>query len=198
MKQILLATNNKHKVTEIKDIIGKSDYELITLSDLNLEIEVIEDKDTLEGNAIKKAEEVFLHSTIPVLADDTGLFVDAINGEPGVFSSRYAGVNATYDDNCKKLLEVMKDVPEEKRTAYFKTIVCYYKSENSPMIFEGICRGRISKVYRGDKGFGYDPLFIPEGFDKTFAEMSEKEKNFISHRSKAFMNLRDFLFTNLD
>jgi len=198
MKQILLATNNKHKVTEIKDIIGKSDYELITLSDLNLEIEVIEDKDTLEGNAIKKAEEVFLHSTIPVLADDTGLFVDAINGEPGVFSSRYAGVNATYNDNCKKLLEVMKDVPEEKRTAYFKTIVCYYKNENSPMIFEGICRGRISNVYRGDKGFGYDPLFIPEGFDKTFAEMSEKEKNFISHRSKAFMNLRDFLFTNLD
>ncbi|HEY5124769.1 MAG TPA: RdgB/HAM1 family non-canonical purine NTP pyrophosphatase [Ignavibacteria bacterium] len=198
MRQILLATNNKHKVTEIKDIIGKSDYELITLSDLNLEIEVIEDKDTLEGNAIKKAEEVFLRSKIPVLADDTGLFVDAINGEPGVFSSRYAGVNATYDDNCKKLLDAMKDVPEENRTAYFKTVVCYYKSENSPMIFEGICRGRISMIYRGYKGFGYDPLFIPEGFDKTFAEMSEKEKNFISHRSKAFMNLRDFLFTNLD
>ena len=197
MNKILLATNNRHKVTEIKDILRQIDCSILTLSDLNLCIEIDEDKDTLEGNAVKKAREVFDLANIPSLADDTGLFVDSLNGEPGVYSSRYAGEKATYADNCKKLIEEMKDVPEEKRGAYFKTVVCYYKTNNSPIIFEGICTGKISTVYRGEKGFGYDPLFIPDGFDKTYAEMIEIEKNSISHRARAFMRFKEYIINNI-
>ena len=182
--KILIATNNIHKVAEIKNILKNDKIELLTLSDLNINIEVEEDKDTLEGNALKKAEEVYKIAKIPTIADDTGLFVDSLNDEPGVFSSRYAGENATYDDNCNKLLNTMNNIPEEKRGAYFKTVVCIYESYN---------KGRITKQKHGEKGFGYDPLFIPEGFDKTYAEMSDEEKNSISHRGKAFVKAGDFI-----
>lgn len=184
--KILIATNNKHKVEEIKDILKSDKFELFTLSDLNINIEVEEDKDTLEGNALKKAEEMFKAVKIPTIADDTGLFVDALNGGPGVFSSRYAGEDATYDDNCVKLLKNMKDITENNRNAYFKTTVCFYESENEYYYFEGVCTGRITTEKYGEKGFGYDPLFVPDGFDKTFAEMTELEKNTISHRARAF------------
>ncbi|MBI5404233.1 MAG: RdgB/HAM1 family non-canonical purine NTP pyrophosphatase [Ignavibacteriae bacterium] len=191
--KILIATNNKHKVNEIREILGSGRFELVTLSDLNISEEVEEDKDTLEGNALKKAEEMYRIAKVPAIADDTGLFVDALDGEPGVYSSRYAGENATYDDNCVKLLNSMKDIPEEKRTAYFKTVVCFYESEGRYKFFEGICTGRIDIKKRGEKGFGYDPLFIPDGFNKTYAEMSEEEKNSTSHRGKAFKKSGEFI-----
>jgi XTP/dITP diphosphohydrolase len=191
--KILIATNNKHKVEEIRDILKNNKFELYTLSDLNINVEVEEDKDTLEGNALKKAEEMFKVAKIPTIADDTGLFVNSLDGEPGVFSSRYAGENATYDDNCLKLLKSMEIIPENKRSAYFKTTVCFYESENIYCFFEGICTGRIATEKHGDKGFGYDPLFIPDGFDKTYAEMSELEKNTISHRGRAFKKAGEFL-----
>jgi XTP/dITP diphosphohydrolase len=191
--RILIATNNKHKITEIKNILRNDKIELFTLSDLNIDIEVEEDKDTLEGNALKKAEEMFRIAGIPAVADDTGLFVDALKGEPGVYSSRYAGENATYDDNCVKLLKTMEDVPEEKRMAYFKTVVCIYESENKYHFFDGICKGRITAEKHGDKGFGYDPLFTPDGYDKTYAEMTEEEKNKISHRGRAFVKAGKFI-----
>jgi XTP/dITP diphosphohydrolase len=194
--KILIATNNKHKVNEIKSILNGDKFELFTLSDLNIDIEIEEDKDTLEGNALKKAEEIFKIVKIATIADDTGLFVDALDGEPGVFSSRYAGENATYDDNCLKLLKSMKDIQEGKRNAYFKTVVCFYESENKHYFFDGICKGTITTEKSGEKGFGYDPLFIPEGFDRTYAEMSEEEKNSISHRGKAFIKAREFLLNN--
>lgn len=190
---ILIATNNRHKVNEIKGILKSKNFILHTLSDLRIDIEVDEDRDTLEGNALKKAEEMFSISKIPTLADDTGLFVDALNGEPGVFSSRYAGENATYDDNCKKLLETMKDIPAGKRNAYFKTVVCFYENGNKHYLFEGICNGHITTVKQGEKGFGYDPLFVPDGFGKTYAEMSEEEKNLISHRGKAFRKAGEYI-----
>ncbi len=193
MKKILLATNNKYKIQEISDILKDSGYEILSLNDVNIKIEIEEDKETLEENAIKKAEEVFKTAKIPTLADDTGLFVDALKGEPGVFSSRYAGENATYDENCKKLLKVLKDVPEEKRDAHFKTIVCYYVSENKYFLFEGICKGKMIKEKRGEKGFGYDPLFIPDGYDKTYSEMNDNEKNSISHRAKSLEAFKNFL-----
>jgi len=193
MMKILIATNNRHKVNEIKEILKSTDIQLLTLSDLNISIEVEEDKETLEGNAIKKAEEMYRTAKIPAIADDTGLFVDALNGEPGVFSSRYAGENATYDDNCNKLLESMKGIPVGERSAYFKTVVCFYESENNYKLFEGICNGRIDTRKCGEKGFGYDPLFIPEGYDKTYAEMDEKEKNEISHRGKAFKKSGEYI-----
>jgi len=193
MNKILIATNNKHKVKEISDILNPTGYEVLSLSDVNLTIEIEEDKDTLEGNALKKAEEVFKAANIPTLADDTGLFLDALNGEPGVFSSRYAGENVSYDDNCKKLLKALKDIPDEKRNAYFKTIVCYYVSEKKYYLFEGICKGKINKEKKGENGFGYDPLFIPDGFDKTYAEMNDIEKNLISHRAKAIEAFKNYL-----
>lgn len=191
--KILIATNNKHKIIEIKEIINNDEIELVTLSDLNINIDVEEDKDTLEGNALKKAEEMYRLAKIPTIADDTGLFVNSLNGEPGVFSSRYAGENATYDDNCVKLLNTMKDIPDENRSAYFKTVVCIYESENKYRFFEGICSGTITKKKHGEKGFGYDPIFIPDGFDKTYAEMSEKEKNSISHRGRAFVKAANYI-----
>lgn len=191
--KILIATNNKHKVNEIKNILNNDNFELFTLSDLIIDIEVEEDKNTLEGNALKKAEEMFKITKMPTLADDTGLFVEALNGEPGVFSSRFAGENATYDDNCKKLLKCMKDIPEGKRKAYFKTVVCFYEYENKYHFFNGICNGHITTQKYGEKGFGYDPLFIPDGFERTYAEMSDKEKNSISHRGKAFKKAGEFL-----
>lgn len=191
--KILIATNNRHKVNEIREILGSGRFDLVTLSDLNISAEVEEDKDTLEGNALKKAEEMYRIARVPAIADDTGLFVDVLGGEPGVYSSRYAGENATYDDNCVKLLSSMKEVPEGKRSAYFKTVVCFYESEGIYKFFEGICTGRIDTRKRGEKGFGYDPLFIPDGFDKTYAEMSEEEKNSISHRGKAFKKSGEFI-----
>jgi XTP/dITP diphosphohydrolase len=191
--KILIATNNKHKVEEIREILKNDKFELLTLSDLKIDIEVEEDKDTLEGNALKKAEEMFKVTGIPTIADDTGLFVDALNGEPGVYSSRYAGENATYDDNCVKLLEIMKDIPSNMRGAYFMTVVCFYESENKYNFFDGICSGKIDTGKRGEKGFGYDPLFIPEGFDKTYAEMTEQEKNSVSHRGRAFKKSGNFI-----
>jgi len=195
--KILIATNNKHKIIEIKNILNNDKIELLTLSDLSIDIEVEEDKDTLEGNALKKAEEMYKIAKIPTIADDTGLFVYSLNNEPGVFSSRYAGENASYDDNCIKLLNAMTNIPEENRRAYFKTVVCIYESDNKYHFFDGICEGRISKKKHGEKGFGYDPLFIPAGFDKTYAEMPEKEKNSISHRGRAFVKAGDFIVNKL-
>ncbi len=193
MKKILLATNNKHKVQEINDILKDSGYEIFSLKDDGINIEIEEDKDTLEGNALKKAKEVFEIAKIPTLADDTGLFVDALKGEPGVYSSRYAGENATYDDNCKKLLSELKDVEDGKRSAYFKTVICYYVSVNKYYFFEGICKGRLIKEKKGDNGFGYDPLFIPDGYDKTYSEMNDEDKNSLSHRAKSLEAFKNFL-----
>jgi len=194
--KILIATNNKHKVNEIRDILKNDKFKLYTLSDSNIIVKVEEDKDTLEGNALKKAKEMYKVVKISTIADDTGLFVDSLNGEPGVYSSRYAGENASYDNNCVKLINSMKDIPEGKRSAYFKTIVCIYESENKYHFFDGICKGKITTEKSGEKGFGYDPLFIPDGFDKTYAEMSEQEKNSISHRGIAFKKAGKFLLEN--
>ncbi|MCE1163998.1 MAG: RdgB/HAM1 family non-canonical purine NTP pyrophosphatase [Bacteroidetes bacterium] len=191
--KLLLATNNKDKVTEIKNLLARLDIQVLTLKDLNLEIDVVEDKDTLEGNALKKASEIWDAARIPCSADDTGLFVNALNGEPGVYSSRYAGENVSYADNRHKLLKNISDVPDVKRTARFKTVVCYYYGKDKYTFFEGCCEGRILKEERGEKGFGYDAVFLPDGYDKTFGELSLDEKNKISHRAKAFIKFRDYL-----
>lgn len=195
--EIILATNNKHKVEEIKKILDSENLTLLTLKDANINVDVEEDKDTLEGNARKKAGEIFSISRIPALADDTGLFVEALNDEPGVYSSRYSGADATYESNCKLLLKNLRDVPENKRDAYFKTFVCYYVSENDYMFFEGIMNGKIIFESRGTNGFGYDPLFVPVGFNKTYAEMTDEEKNSVSHRAKAFINFKKYLLNKI-
>lgn len=195
-KQILAATNNADKVKEIKHIFAEIGVTILTLSDMNLNIEVEEDKDTLEGNALKKAEEVWKQSKIPCFADDTGLFVDALNGAPGVYSSRYAGEDVTYEDNRRKLLQELDGYPMVSRTAYFRTVVCYYYSKGKYDFFDGVCEGKITLNERGDKGFGYDAVFLPNGYDKTFAELNISEKNSISHRSRALEKFKSHLLKN--
>ena len=191
--KLLLATNNLDKITEIGNKLNGLNIQIFTLKDVGINIDVTEDGDTLESNALKKAKEIFEQSGIPTIADDTGLFVNALNNEPGVYSSRYAGENATYDDNCVKLIQNMKGIPSDKRSAHFKTIVCFYVNRDKQYFFEGIVKGKIIDEKRGAGGFGYDPLFIPDGFDKTYAEMSLEEKNKFSHRAKALEQFRNFL-----
>lgn len=192
-KQLLTATNNKDKVKEIIELLKDLNIDVITLNDLNLNVDVEEDKDTLEGNALKKAEEIWQHVQIPCSADDTGLFVHALNGAPGVFSSRYAGENVSYSDNRRKLLNELDGVPLANRTAYFRTVVCYYYAKDKFELFDGVCAGKITLTERGDKGFGYDAVFLPDGFENTFAELNREEKNRISHRAKAFEKLKAYL-----
>ncbi len=193
IKQLLAATNNKDKVKEIRELLSDLDIEIKTLSDFNLNIDVEEDKDTLEGNALKKAEETWKHVKIPCSADDTGLFVDALNGAPGVYSSRYAGENVSYADNRRKLLHEMQNIPAGKRNAAFRTVVCYYYGKDQYLFFKGVCNGTILNEERGNKGFGYDAIFLPDSFDKTFAELDIDEKNLISHRANAFRKLKEYL-----
>lgn len=190
-RRIILSSGNEHKVHEIKGILKDLPFEVVSKNDLGYEnFDVVEDGSTLGENALKKAEELHKLTKGIVIADDTGLHVDALKGEPGVYSARYAGEDATYADNNKKLLNKLKDVPMEKRTAYFKTVIAIVFEDGKKMTVEGICKGHIALHESGNRGFGYDPLFIPEGSDKTFSEMTEEEKNQISHRSNALKCLR--------
>lgn len=189
MREIVLSTDNINKLREIREILEDLDIKIYGKSDIEgLNFEVIEDGDTLYDNALKKASAMAERVDYAVLADDTGLFVKALNGEPGVHSARYA---SEHDDkkNREKLLNNLKD--KEDRSAYFKTEIILIDEDKNIIPIEGVCPGKISLEERGDNGFGYDSIFIPEGFDKTFAEMSHEEKNQISHRSRALKNLRD-------
>ena len=191
MREIVLSTDNINKLREIREILEDLDVKIYGKSDIEgLDFEVIEDGDTLYDNALKKASAMADRVDYAVLSDDTGLFVTALNGEPGVHSARYA---SEHDDkkNREKLLNNLKD--KEDRSAYFKTEIILIDEDKNIIPIEGVCPGKISLEERGDNGFGYDSIFIPEGFDKTFAEMSHEEKNQISHRSRALKNLKDKL-----
>ena len=191
MREIVLSTDNINKLREIREILEDLDVKIYVKSDIEgLDFEVIEDGDTLYDNALKKASAMADRVDYAVLSDDTGLFVTALNGEPGVHSARYA---SEHDDkkNREKLLNNLKD--KEDRSAYFKTEIILIDEDKNIIPIEGVCPGKISLEERGDNGFGYDSIFIPEGFDKTFAEMSHEEKNQISHRSRALKNLKDKL-----
>lgn len=189
MREIVLSTDNINKLREIREILEDLNIKIYGKSDIEgLNFEVIEDGDTLYDNALKKASAMAERVDYAVLADDTGLFVKALDGEPGVHSARYA---SEHDDkkNREKLLNNLKD--KEDRSAYFKTEIILIDEDKNIIPIEGVCPGKISLEERGDNGFGYDSIFIPDGFDKTFAEMSHEEKNQISHRSRALKNLRD-------
>ena len=191
MRKVVLSSGNQHKINEIKDILKDLNFEVVSKNDIGFkDFDVEEDKTTLEGNAFKKAEE--LHKLVKgiVLADDTGLFVNALNGEPGVYSARYAGVPASDKSNRELLLKNLKDVPAEKRTAHFKTVIAIVFEDGRKVMAEGRVDGKIGYEEKGQNGFGYDSLFIVENTNKTFAEMSEEEKNKISHRARALMNLK--------
>jgi XTP/dITP diphosphohydrolase len=190
-RKLILSTGNPDKIREIKHILKDLPIDVLSKEDLELEnFEVKEDGKTLEENAIKKATALREKTRGIVIADDTGLFVDYLKGAPGVYSSRYAGENATYKENNIKLLEELKGVPLEKREAYFKTIIALITENGDIRTLAGECRGTIGFEPKGDKGFGYDPLFIVDGYDKTFAELGEEIKNKISHRAKALGELK--------
>ncbi len=193
-RKLILSSGNAHKIKEIKEILKDLNIEIVSKDDLGFkDLDVDEDKDTLEGNAFKKAEELSKLVNGIVIADDTGLFVDALNGAPGVYSARYSGENATDKGNNELLLKNLKDVPMEKRTAYFKTVIAIILEDGLKLKAEGICKGRIGFEAHGTNGFGYDPLFIVEGLGKSFGEMTDEEKNSLSHRANALRNLKNVL-----
>jgi len=193
-RKIILSSGNEHKIKEIKNILKNMPFDVVSKDDMGFnDFDVIEDGETLEENAIKKAIELSKLIKGIIIADDTGLFEDALDGDPGVYSARYAGEHVSYIDNNKLLLENLANVPMEKRTAQFKTVIAVVFENGEILMARGICRGKIALEPRGENGFGYDPLFIVEGTDKTFSEMTDDEKNKISHRANALLNLKEKL-----
>jgi XTP/dITP diphosphohydrolase len=195
-KKILFVTNNQHKLNEIQNMLGVG-YELLSLKDIGFVGEIPENQNTLEGNALEKAQFIFSKFKIPCFADDTGLEVDALKGSPGVFSARYAGSVSDFgsealrtEANIQKLLFNLMD--KDNRNARFRTIIAYLDGKKE-YLFEGIVNGEIIKEKRGEEGFGYDPVFVPAGYCETFAEMELSKKNIISHRYKAFEKFIKFL-----
>lgn len=193
--ELLIASNNPHKTDEIKSILKDSGISVFTLKEKGIDIDVVEDARTLEGNALKKAKEISEASGMSVFSDDTGLFIEALDGRPGVYSARYAGEDASYKDNCSKVINELKTLGLETSPAEFKTIICLYFSENEHYFFKGVCKGNIITVSKGINGFGYDPIFIPDGYDKTFAELNAEEKNKISHRGRAVNKFKDYIIS---
>ena len=205
MYKIVFATNNQHKLEEIRSILGE-DFEVLSLSDIGCHEDIPETSDTLEGNAIQKAQYVFDKYGYACFADDTGLEVEALGGEPGIYSARYAALDGdesiSHDSeaNMAKLLRKLEGI--ENRKARFRTVIALITNAPLPFgegmgerlqLFEGIVNGSIIKERRGGEGFGYDPIFQPEGYDKTFAELGNEVKNHISHRARAVQKLADYL-----
>ena len=205
MYKIVFATNNQHKLEEIRSILGE-DFEVLSLSDIGCHEDIPETSDTLEGNAMQKAQYVFDKYGYACFADDTGLEVEALGGEPGIYSARYAALDGddsiSHDSeaNMAKLLRKLKGI--ENRKARFRTVIALINNNPLPIgdgmgerlqLFEGIVNGSIIKERRGGEGFGYDPIFQPEGYDKTFAELGNEVKNHISHRARAVQKLADYL-----
>lgn len=186
--KIVFATNNQHKLEEIKDIFPNN-FEIVSLKDIGCNEEIPEDYETLEENALQKALFIKNKYGYDCFADDTGLEVDALDGKPGVYSARYAGENRSAEDNMKKVLMEMEQ--ENERSARFKTVIALSMS-GKEYLFEGSVEGKILEEKRGEKGFGYDPIFQPRNYDKSFAEMTNEEKNKISHRGRAVKKLIDF------
>lgn len=188
--EIIFATNNENKTKEIRNILGNS-FSLLSLNDLNISEDIPENEPTLEGNAVHKARYIYQKLKKDVFADDTGLEIEVLNGLPGVKSARFAGENKSSEANIEKVLNMMRE--SENRNARFRTVIALIIG-GKEYLFEGIVRGRIIKEKRGRLGFGYDPVFIPEGETRTFSEMPLDEKNKISHRALAFKKLRQFLY----
>lgn len=187
-RKLIISSSNKDKVKEIKELLSHLDLEVLSKNELDIEkFETIEDGETLEENSLKKAKDLKERVNHMVIADDTGLFVNSLNGDPGVHSSRYAGEEGSDDLNTKKLLENLEN---KDRKAYFKTVISLITQEGEIYTVEGICKGKITTTPKGNNGFGYDPIFIPAGYDKTFGELGDHIKNKISHRGKALEELK--------
>ncbi|MBM1107560.1 non-canonical purine NTP diphosphatase [Aurantibacter crassamenti] len=189
--KLVFATHNLNKLHEVQLLMPKN-VTILSLNDIGCTEEIAETAKTLEGNAQIKADHVTKNYGMPCFADDTGLLVDALNGAPGVYSARYAGEQKNSDDNMNKLLEAL--ITTDNRSAYFKTVIAL-NLNNQSIFFKGKVEGSISKVKHGDGGFGYDPIFVPNDYDQTFAQLSIAIKNKISHRGKALQKLINYLKT---
>ena len=187
--EIIFASNNLHKITEINSILGGS-FTLLSLKDIKIFEDIPENEPLIEGNALAKARYVFMATGLNVFADDTGLEIEALNGQPGVHSARFAGADKDSAANIRKVLALLGN--NKNRKARFRTVIALILDKKE-YLFEGIVTGKIIDELRGVEGFGYDPIFIPDGKNKTFAEMELSEKNTVSHRARAFEKLREFL-----
>ena len=186
--KLVFATNNLNKLSEIQSLVPK-EIEILSLKDIDCNEELAETTPTLEGNALQKASYVFENYGYNCFADDTGLEIDALNGDPGVYSARYAGEECRAEDNINLVLQKLKG--QTNRIAEFRTVIALI-IDGKETFFEGNCKGEITEFRSGVEGFGYDPIFLPNGFDKTFAEMKQNEKGAISHRGKAVKKLVEF------
>lgn len=186
--KLVFATNNKHKLEEVQAML--TNFDIVSLADINCFEDIPETADTLEGNAILKANFITEKYGLDCFADDTGLEVEALNNAPGVYSARYAGEDNNSEENIKKLLNNLKN--SQNRKAQFKTAIAL-NIQGKQFIFDGVCKGKILTEKQGNSGFGYDPIFMPEGFNRSFAEMNMTEKGSISHRGKAIEKLVTFL-----
>lgn len=189
--KLLVATNNQGKLKEFNKILGELGIECVSLRDMGITAEVEETGTTFLENALLKAKEIYNIAKIPTISDDSGLMVDVLDGEPGVYSARYAGEPSDDNRNMDKLLAKLKGEPN--RTARFKSVIAAVFSEDDILVSEGECEGVIIDEKRGDNGFGYDPIFYVEALEKTFAEMTDSEKNSLSHRGNAIRNLKEQL-----
>ena len=189
MSQIIFATANQHKVDEINRINNSDTF--ISLTDAGITEEIPETGQTFHENAFQKANYVFKRKSQPVFAEDSGLVVDALNGAPGVYSARFAGDAKDHDKNIDKVLELLKDVTD--RRAHFASVICFISKAGDPLYFDGRCAGSIHIQRAGHGGFGYDPIFIPSGYSKTFGQLDDAIKDQISHRKKSFFSFMEYL-----
>lgn len=193
-EKAILASRNKGKIKEIGEILSKYNMTVVSRDDAGLPTDEVEETgETFEENSYIKAKAILDIAGVPTVADDSGLMVDALDGAPGVYSARYAGEHCTYEDNNRKLLAALEGVPEEQRTARFVSVITMLWPDGHKVVARGECEGRILTEVRGAGGFGYDPIFVPEGYDISFGEMSPEEKNKISHRAKALEKLEAIL-----
>lgn len=197
MNELLIATKNKGKVREFEQLFVPLGYKVKSLLDIENAIDVVEDGKTFQENAIKKAETISKLLNIPTLADDSGLVVDALQGRPGVYSARYAGIGKDDKANLEKVLEELSGVPDQKRNARFHCSLALAIPGKATIVVDGTCEGVITKEPKGSEGFGYDPIMYIPSLEKTMAELSKEEKNKISHRSMALKKLKDQLQTNI-
>lgn len=193
MKKLVIATQNRNKFGEMQEALAGIPWNIVPAFDFPGAPEVVEDGRTLEENSLKKAKEISLFTGLPSLADDTGLFVEALGGQPGIYAARFAGENCSYEDNVRKLLGLLTNTRDEDRKACFKTVITLFYPGNSFDQVIGEAEGAITREPRGKEGFGYDPIFLPSGYSKVFAEITLEEKNKISHRGKAIKKARALL-----
>jgi XTP/dITP diphosphohydrolase len=197
IREVVLATRNRHKGEELAALLGDLGITIRTLDEFPDAPEVVEDGDTCEANAVKKARAIADFTGLPAVADDTGLEVDALGGRPGVYAARYAGEDATYEDNCRKLLRELMGVPREQRTARFLTVAAIALPSAGTRVAQGTLDGVIAEEASGTLGFGYDPVFLIPALGKTLAQLSADQKNTISHRAKAFAKMREILSASM-